>query len=134
MKEIIKFRNFVNLLLPYLFFVVFLNVFSAYSEQIYYSDEILAYVERRPITRSLVLAFMKNFGDGDFEEALNTILDLFVILEFAERQNIKIPQEQIDSIIEKMHMKNIRAVEVDLLKSGLTLQEYRDLIKAKKNC
>ncbi len=132
MKEIIKFRNFVNLLLPYLFFVVFLNVFSAYSEQIYYSDEILAYVERRPITRSLVLAFMKNFGDGDFEEALNTILDLFVILEFAERQNIKIPQEQIDSIIEKMHMKNIRAVEVDLLKSGLTLQEYRDLIKAKK--
>ncbi|MFZ8805808.1 MAG: hypothetical protein ACO2PO_22905 [Candidatus Calescibacterium sp.] len=134
MKNIAKARYFLNSLSVYLFFVIFLSVFSvsSYSNQIYYSDEVLAYVERRPITKSLVLAFMKNFGVSDFEEALNTILDLFVILEFAERQNIKIPQEQIDSIIEKMHMKDIRDVEVDLLKSGLTLQEYRDLIKAKK--
>jgi hypothetical protein len=134
MKNIVKARYFLNSLSVYLFFVIFLNVFSvsSYSNQIYYSDEVLAYVERRPITKSLVLAFMKNFGVSDFEEALNTILDLFVILEFAERQNIKIPNEQIDSIIEKMHMKDIRDVEVDLLKSGLTLQEYRDLIKAKK--
>lgn len=134
MKNIAKARYFLNFLSVYLFFVIFLSVFSvsSYSNQIYYSDEVLAYVERRPITKSLVLAFMKNFGVADFEEALNTILDLFVILEFAERQNIKIPNEQIDSIIEKMHMKDIRAVEVDLLKSGLTLQEYRDLIKAKK--
>jgi len=134
MKNIAKARYFLNSLSVYLFFVIFLNVFSvsSYSNQIYYSDEVLAYVERRPITKSLVLAFMKNFGVADFEEALNTILDLFVILEFAERQNIKIPNEQIDSIIEKMHMKDIRDVEVDLLKSGLTLQEYRDLIKAKK--
>jgi hypothetical protein len=134
MKNILKARYFLNSLSVYLFFVIFLSVFSvsSYSNQIYYSDEVLAYVERRPITKSLVLAFMKNFGVSDFEEALNTILDLFVILEFAERQNIKIPNEQIDSIIEKMHMKDIRDVEVDLLKSGLTLQEYRDLIKAKK--
>ncbi len=134
MKKIVKGRYFLNSLSVYLFFVIFLSVFSvsSYSNQIYYSDEVLAYVERRPITKSLVLAFMKNFGVSDFEEALNTILDLFVILEFAERQNIKIPNEQIDSIIEKMHMKDIRDVEVDLLKSGLTLQEYRDLIKAKK--
>jgi hypothetical protein len=134
MKNIVKARYFLNFLSVYLFFVIFLSVFSvsSYSNQIYYSDEVLAYVERRPITKSLVLAFMKNFGVADFEEALNTILDLFVILEFAERQNIKIPQEKIDSIIEKMHMKDIRDVEVDLLKSGLTLQEYRDLIKAKK--
>jgi hypothetical protein len=134
MKNILKARYFLNFLSVYLFFVIFLSVFSvsSYSNQIYYSDEVLAYVERRPITKSLVLAFMKNFGVADFEEALNTILDLFVILEFAERQNIKIPNEQIDSIIEKMHMKDIRDVEVDLLKSGLTLQEYRDLIKAKK--
>lgn len=134
MKKIVKARYFLNFLSVYLFFVIFLSIFSvsSYSNQIYYSDEVLAYVERRPITKSLVLAFMKNFGVANFEEALNTILDLFVILEFAERQNIKIPQEQIDSIIEKMHMKDIRAVEVDLLKSGLTLQEYRDLIKAKK--
>ena len=134
MKNILKARYFLNFLSVYLFFVIFLSVFSvsSYSNQIYYSDEVLAYVERRPITKSLVLAFMKNFGVSDFEEALNTILDLFVILEFAERQNIKIPQEQIYSIIEKMHMKDIRDVEVDLLKSGLTLQEYRDLIKAKK--
>jgi hypothetical protein len=134
MKNIVKARYFLNFLSVYLFFVIFLSVFSvsSYSNQIYYSDEVLAYVERRPITKSLVLAFMKNFGVADFEEALNTILDLFVILEFAERQNIKIPNEQIDSIIEKMHMKDVRDVEVDLLKSGLTLQEYRDLIKAKK--
>ncbi len=134
MRKITKGRNCENLLSVYLFFVVFLNVSPviSYSDQIYYSDEILAYVERRPITKSLVLAFMKNFGGGDFEETLNTILDLFVILEFAERQYIKIPKEQIDSIIEKMHMKDIRSVEFDLLKSGLTLQEYRDLIKAKK--
>jgi hypothetical protein len=134
MKNIAKARYFLNSLSVYLFFVIFLSVFSvsSYSNQIYYSDEVLAYVERRPITKSLVLAFMKNFRVDDFEEALNTILDLFVILEFAERQNIKIPNEQIDSIIEKMHMKDIRDVEVDLLKSGLTLQEYRDLIKAKK--
>jgi hypothetical protein len=112
-------------------FLTFISI-SSYHGGESYSDEILAYVERRPITRSLVLSFMRTFGEKNFDSALETIIDLFVVLEYASRQNIKIPQEQIDSIIEKLHMKDISSVEKELQRNGMTLQEYRDFIRAKR--
>jgi|GEM_PF-859393 hypothetical protein len=112
----------------FLIFCTFSHVRSANA----YDDEVVGVVERRVITKSFVESVKDVFGFEGYDDALDFIVNSYVILEFASKSGISLSRDEIDSLIEKIHRASIKDVEYELLKKGMTLDEYRNLIKAKK--
>ncbi|GBD03286.1 Chaperone SurA [bacterium HR19] len=106
----------------------FPNILSANT----YDDEVIGVVEKRVITKSFVESVKDVFGFESYDDALDFIVNSYVILEFASKSGISLSRDEIDSLIEKIHKASIKEVEYELLKKGITLDEYRNLIKAKK--
>lgn len=106
----------------------FPNILSANT----YDDEVVGVVERKVITKSFVESVKDVFGFESHDDALDFIVNSYVILEFASKSGISLSRDEIDSLIEKIHRASIKDVENELLKKGITLDEYRNLIKAKK--
>lgn len=95
-----------------------------------YSDEILVVVGRRPITRSLVEAVMKVFNIEGFEEALEFTLNSFIIMNHMESSDFRISDSEVEEELSKIgRLSNLRK---ELASMGMTYDEYKDFIKAKK--
>ncbi len=128
-------RNFIifALLLPVLFaeaYALYLNYSPA--SLFFYRDEVVAEVEGRPITLSFVRSIKDVFELKSEREALDFIIDSFVVLEYARKRKIYVDEEEINFIVEKMFGKPRKELEKDLMKKGILLSEFRDFIKARK--
>lgn len=94
-----------------------------------YSDGVIAVVGNRPITKSLVEAVMKVFGEQDFQNALSFVIDSYIILNYMDSSNIQIPDREVEEIISRIKVEDIKE---ELTKLGMNYDEYKNFIKAKK--
>jgi len=98
----------------------------------YYEDEIIADVDGKPITRSFVKAVKDVFEIKSDKEAIDFIVDSYVILGYAKKKNIYVDDKEVDFIIEKTFGKSIKDVERDIIKKGLFISELKDFVRAKR--
>lgn len=94
-----------------------------------YSDGVIAVVGNRPITKSLVEAVMKVFGEEDFQKAISFVIDSYIVLNYMESSNIQIPDREVEEIISRIKVEDIKE---ELNKLGMSYDEYKNFIKAKK--
>lgn len=93
-----------------------------------YSDEIIAVVEKRPITRSLVKAVMRVFEIESFDEALEFTVNAFVVLNYVDSVDFRSSESEQDDLTFGRFQEMVRRLTV----AGMSYEEYRDFIRARR--
>ncbi len=110
-----------------------LLLFSSFLLSVSFSDEVVAVVDGEPIVKSFVSAVKVVFDLKDENEALDFVIDTLFVLKYAEKKlKYVVSDEEIDEIIRRMGVVDMKEFEFELLRAGMTLDEYRNFIKAKK--
>lgn len=138
-----------------LFFILITSILSLIpsinclsSEDRFFLDRVLAVVNRDVITWSELYKFMEftskekvqnmnveekfKYFKGKEEEYLERLIDTKLQIEEAEKHGITISEGEIDSAINEIKKKyglSDREFEDNLKKEGLTLSEYRKLLR-----
>lgn len=94
------------------------------------SDEIVSVVGERPITKSIVESVMRVFGLQDFDQSLDFVINSYIILNYISSQSIQIQDREVEEIISKMG--KISDITRELENLGMSYDEYKDFIKARK--
>lgn len=94
------------------------------------SDEIIAVVGERPVTKSIVESVIRVFGLQDFDQALDFVINSYIILNYISSQSIQVQDREIEEIISKMG--KISDITRELENLGMSYDEYKDFIKARK--
>ncbi len=63
-------------------------------------DETVAVVNGEPILLSDVKLYMLLFGEGNFTKALNKLINIYLVAQYAESKGLQIPPQEVNRIVE----------------------------------
>ncbi len=75
------------------------------------ADETVAVVNGEPILFTDVKLYMLLFGERSFKKALDKLIDIYVVAQYAESKGLTIPQAKINEIVKTFAQKQGMTVE-----------------------
>lgn len=97
-----------------------------------WSDEVIAVVDGEPIVRSFVESVSYVFSLKDEKESLDFVIQNLVVLKYAESVKYTITDDEVDTIIKRISGGEIKRFELELARMGMTIDEYRNFVRAKR--
>jgi len=126
-------RKFLPLLLlPFLLTITTFAVNAAQKNDWELVDETVAVVNGEPILLSDIKLYELLFGIKDFKEALQKLIDIYVVAQYAESKGLEIPSQKVSEIVENFAKSQGLSVEklyTELQRLGLGGAVFENFIK-----